>query len=237
MGSAAPTPTANLDTSERPKPSEDRRQPYLTPEQAAQTIAAATEPCRTLFRLLDVTGARVSEALALRWQDIYTDGDDPRIALNGQVDRHGERHPLKRRENGVGRVVPITATLAAELRAHADRAGTPGEYVFASRTGRPLGQRNVQRSLRAAMTRARTPEGGPSFPALHGDEPVARGTLPGCHGFRHGRATAEKTAPARLSWTRPGYLAHATLPTPTDPRLRGPRRGRSTPGSGSPCRP
>jgi integrase len=38
--------------------------------------------------------------------------------------------------------------------------------VFATRTGRPLGQRNVLRALYRAQGRARTPEGRPAFPDL-----------------------------------------------------------------------
>ncbi|HWK25128.1 MAG TPA: hypothetical protein VNS09_01105 [Solirubrobacter sp.] len=38
--------------------------------------------------------------------------------------------------------------------------------MFATRTGRPLGYRNVMRALYAAQQRARTPEGLPTFPEL-----------------------------------------------------------------------
>lgn len=38
----------------------------------------------------------------------------------------------------------------------------PGNVVFAPRSGRPLGQRNVLRELRRAQTAARTPGGQPT---------------------------------------------------------------------------
>jgi integrase len=63
--------------------------------------------------------------------------------------------------------------------------------VFATRTGRPFGQRNVQRALRQAQSRATDGEGRPTFPILHeldanGDPlKVPLGALPSMHSFRH----------------------------------------------------
>jgi integrase len=67
----------------------------------------------------------------------------------------------------------------------------PSDFVFATRTGRPLGQRNVRRALRAAQRRAVDDNGDPTFSVLHrrdGDEhrvPVPHGALPSMHSFRH----------------------------------------------------
>jgi integrase len=63
--------------------------------------------------------------------------------------------------------------------------------VFATRTGRPLGQRNVARALRTAQTRAVDEHGQPTFPVLHeldaDGKPakVPTGALPSMHSFRH----------------------------------------------------
>ena len=63
--------------------------------------------------------------------------------------------------------------------------------VFATRTGRPLGQRNVARALRAAQTHARDENGRPTFPILHERDPqerlvaVPRGAAPSMDSFRH----------------------------------------------------
>jgi integrase len=63
--------------------------------------------------------------------------------------------------------------------------------VFATRTGRPLGQRNVARALRAAQAGARDEHGRHAFPVLHErDEngrrvPVTLGVMPSMHSFRH----------------------------------------------------
>jgi integrase len=63
--------------------------------------------------------------------------------------------------------------------------------VFATRSGRPLGQRNVQRALRKAQERARDEQGQPTFSILHEVDregrPVAvpPASLPSMHSFRH----------------------------------------------------
>jgi integrase len=109
-----------------------------------QTIAAAGETYGTLFTPAALTGARVSELLALRWADVrISDLEDAEVEFACQVDRHGNVRPTK--TDGSARTVPIPAELAAILRRHKDRArySTPQDFVFSTCTGRPLGQRNV----------------------------------------------------------------------------------------------
>lgn len=67
----------------------------------------------------------------------------------------------------------------------------PEAFVFATRSGRPLGQRNVARALRKAQQRATDEHGQPTFPILHQTDaegrpvPVPAGALPSMHCFRH----------------------------------------------------
>ena len=64
-------------------------------------------------------------------------------------------------------------------------------FVFATRTGGPLRQRNVCRALRLAQTKAIDEHGRPTFPVLHecGEDgrpsAVPHGALPSMHSFRH----------------------------------------------------
>jgi integrase len=64
-------------------------------------------------------------------------------------------------------------------------------FVFATRTGRPLQQRNVARALRQAQAGATDDSGRPTFPILHQRDSdgrpvrVPRGVLPSMHSFRH----------------------------------------------------
>jgi integrase len=80
--------------SERPKTSRGTRRRVFNARELEQTIAAADEPHRTLFTLAALTGARLSELLALRWMDVRIDNtNDAEVEFAYQVDRHGNLHP------------------------------------------------------------------------------------------------------------------------------------------------
>jgi len=190
---AGQDPTALLLRSERPKVSQTARRPIFEGEQIAQTIVAAPEPWRTLFLTAALTGARVSELCGLTWAKVRLEPvEDAAIEFSQQVDRRGRPQPTKTVESA--RTIPLPRELAVLLAKHKLRQPAhdqaPG-YVFATRTGRPLSQRNVSRALRAAQRRARKPDGSPTFPILHERDasdkpvPIARGALPSMHSYRH----------------------------------------------------
>jgi integrase len=179
-------------SSERPKISQAKRRPIFIGEQLDQTIAAAHEPFRTLFAVAALTGARISELCGLTWADVrIDDADEAEIEFGWQVDRRGNRRPTK--TDGSARTVPIPVELALVLGRHklAARHCATSDFVFSTRTGRPLQQRNVARALRGAQERATDEAGQPTFPIVHevdGDgKPVRvpRGVLPSMHSFRH----------------------------------------------------
>jgi integrase len=185
-------PVSLMLSSERPKPSQTKRRRIFEGVELEQTIAAAQEPWRTLFTVAALTGARVSELLALTWSDISLgDLDEASLDFAWQVDRHGHRQPMK--TDGSARVVPIPRELAAILIRHklASRFAQPADFVFATRTGGALRQFNVGRALRKAQFEAQNPNGEPTFLALHevddSGQPIAaaRGTVPSMHSFRH----------------------------------------------------
>jgi integrase len=192
LGWQGTIPTALMLRSERPKTSQVKRPPIFTAAQLEQTIAAASEPFCTLFIVAALTGARVSELCGLTWADVRIDRlEEAEIEFGWQVDRHGHRRPTK--TNGSARTVPIPGALALILARHCERAAyaNPGDFVFATATGRPLQQRNVARALRQAERRATDSQGQPTFPILHAiDErgralAIPRGAVPSMHSFRH----------------------------------------------------
>jgi integrase len=192
LGWHGTSPTTLMLAGERPKISLAKRRAIFTPEQIEQTILAASEPYRTLFAVAALTGARISELCGLTWSDVrIEDLDDAELEFGWQVDRHGNRRPTK--TDGSARTVPIPRELAAVLERHRLRSGgrDPDGFVFATRTGRPLGQRNVARALRFAQKRATAVDGTPTFPILHQVDTdgkpveVPRGALPSLHSFRH----------------------------------------------------
>jgi integrase len=190
LGFAGMNPITLMLSSERPKVSLATRRPIFTPEQIERTLAAATEPYRTLFTVAALTGARVSELCGLTWADVCLDDlDDAEITFAWQVDRKGNRRPTK--TDGSARTVPIPRELALVLARHqlASRDVTAGAFVFATCTGRPLSQRNAARALRKAQERATDEHGQPTFPALHENAKVPAGAVPSMHSFRHAVAS------------------------------------------------
>ena len=211
MGWLGQNPIGRLERGERPRTGGRRRRRIYQGEELEQTLAAAHEPWRTLFALAAVTGARESELLALWWEDFdLADPDDATVTISVQVDRKGIRQEPKTEDSG-GRVIELPRQLVAMLLAHKARSRFKGtrEFVFCSRSGRPLGQRNVLRALRLAQTKAVRPDGLPTFPSLHErDErgrPVAatRGSVPIFHSFRHSAASqaiAAGESAEEISW-------------------------------------
>ncbi|MGO9823473.1 MAG: tyrosine-type recombinase/integrase [Solirubrobacteraceae bacterium] len=140
LGWSGVNPVALMLSSERPKPSRSQRRRAFEGGELAQTIAAAEEPYRTLFTVAALTGARLSELLALRWHNVsIDDADDAEIEFACQVDRRGRLRPTK--TDGSARTIPVPAQLAVVIAAHKVRATFtgPDDFVFATRTGRPFG--------------------------------------------------------------------------------------------------
>ena len=192
LGWSGVNPVSLLLPSERPKPSHGMRRRLFEADELERTIAAADEPYRTLFTVAALTGARLSELLALQWRNTkLADLDDAEIEFAHQVDRHGNLVPTK--TDGSVRTVPIPRELARILVDHKQRSRyvRVEDFVFSTRTGRPFGQRNVARALRRAQFGASNENGEPTFPVLHEIDgggqpvPVRHGALPSMHSFRH----------------------------------------------------
>jgi integrase len=115
LGLSGVIPTSLMLPSERPKVSLAKRLPIFTPEQVEQTLAASSDPYRTLFTVAALTGARISELCGLTWADVTVDNlDEAEITFGFQVDRHGNRRPTK--TDGSARTVPIPRELADDSR-------------------------------------------------------------------------------------------------------------------------
>jgi integrase len=192
LGWIGTNPVSLMLPSERPKLSLAKRRPIFTPEQIEQTIAASHEPFRTMFTVAALTGARMSELCGRTWADAHLEHvDDAELTFGWQVDRRGNRRPTK--TDGSARTVPIPRELAVLLERHkvASSNTRPDAFVFATRSGRAVGQRNVQRALRKAQEQARDEHGQPAFPIVHEVDaegrpmPVRAGSLPSMHSFRH----------------------------------------------------
>jgi integrase/recombinase XerD len=119
-------------------------QPLSTSEVSALLLATADAQAgrrdHLLFNLLYHTGARISEALGLRWQDVQW---EPPASLR--------LHGKGRKE----RTVPLLAPLAAELRAYWKRTHPqPSACIFLNRFDRPLSRSGAFKRLQCALHRA-----------------------------------------------------------------------------------
>jgi integrase len=157
-------PVALLKKGQRPKIAETPERRIYTEHELEQMLVAAEEPWRTLFRLADMIAARESELLGLWWEDLELgDLDRATVRFGFQVDRKGNRVPLKTEESKA--VLPLPRSAAVMLLEHKRRSlhTGPRAYIFATKSGRPLGQRNVLRALYRAQAQAREPDGTPTF--------------------------------------------------------------------------
>jgi integrase len=216
MGWFGANPVTQLDDAERPRTGTAPTRRIYQGDELAQTLSAAHEPFRTLFSFAAVTGARLSECLGLRACDL--DLADPQAAtatIAVQVDRKGRPQPLKTEESR--RTLELPPSLAQLLIEHRISAGSsePDAFVFASRSGRALMQRNVMRALRQAQKRAVDHKGEPTFPALHRvddhGQPIrpSAGTIPSFHSFRH-TAASEAIAAGESAEEVAWQLGHRT---------------------------
>ncbi len=166
-------PVRGLDRRERPA-SDQRERRVLSRDELTRLLACSEPRYRLVFAFAAGTGARLGEVLGLRWRDV--DLDAGTVSIEHQLDRRGQRRPLKTARSR--RVVDLPASLASELRAHrlaSSRSG-PGDYVLVSRSDSPHDHRNVAgRALRRAVLAADL------------DESEGRVTF---HSFRHGYASA-----------------------------------------------
>jgi integrase len=159
-------PLRRLERGERPRP-------IARPQRALgqDEIAALLAGCPTRYRLLLATalytGMRVSELLALTWDDV--DRAAGVVHVRAQLSRAQHGHPARRvppKTAAAIRDVPLVDQLRCLLAEHRrvtpfDR---PGDYVFVTAKGTPHGHRNVERR---ALQRAAANAGIAPAPQFH----------------------------------------------------------------------
>lgn len=132
----------------------------LTREQLAAFLAVVHPAHKLMFKVLAVTGMRVSELVALQWRHLRLDGSDPCVRVRRALVR-GDVVPPKSKYGR--RDVPLGAALVRELRAARRDTEWPGDedLVFPSLTGTALNAENLRRRvLRPAAEEAGAPWAG-----------------------------------------------------------------------------
>jgi integrase len=91
-----------------------------------------------------IAGLRQSEALGLRWDDVDFGEGVLRVRAQLRRDAAGALDLLK---TGQTRTVIMDDRLATALRAHLRRQNRVGGFLFATRNGTPISQRNSARAI------------------------------------------------------------------------------------------
>jgi integrase len=140
----------------------------LSPEETKKLLEAARgEPIEGLLLLAVSTGLRLGEALGLQWSDVDLDRRQLRVSKSLQR-LSGVGQVLTETKTRRGRrtlVLPVRTAEAlrgvrveqSQWRGAAGSAWLSGDFVFTSGTGRPLDERNVLRSFRRVLRKARLP--------------------------------------------------------------------------------
>jgi integrase len=130
-------PVRLLDRNDRPSTKRTKEPRYLDRAEIDRLLAALGEEFRPVAAVCAFAGLRISEALALRWQDIDFD--------MGLLHVPGTKTAASRQP------VPMTSTLETELRRHrASRPGVGEALVFRTASGRPHSRHNAGRAIRVA---------------------------------------------------------------------------------------
>ena len=122
---------------------EEQHRPTITEAEINQLIQSAPRREAVLFALIAGTGLRAGEVLALKPTDF--NGDFTILHVTRSIWKGKEQAP---KTPAAVRTIDIPATLAVVLAAYAE--GKTG-LLFATRSGRPLSQRNVHRAAGHAL--------------------------------------------------------------------------------------
>lgn len=120
---------------------------HLSVEELVRLLdAMPTRSDRLVIRFLAETGLRISELKALRWSDLSLNADPVVRVRRRHRTVDGEQETKSERSSNS---VPITLSLAKELKAHRLRSGRPGEQtlVFTGQGGARLDETNYRRRV------------------------------------------------------------------------------------------
>ena len=130
-------PTRLLERGDRPSAKRRKEPRYLDRSEIDRLLAKLGDEFRPVAAVCAFAGLRISEALALRWQDVDFD--------RRMLDVPGTKTAAS------AQPVPMTADLEAELRQHRRNfPGVGGTLVFRTATGKPQDRHNAARAVRAA---------------------------------------------------------------------------------------
>jgi integrase len=196
-------PVSLLDRVERPSNDDEKPKRILSADELDRLLHALEKEWRPLFALAAETGARLAEVLGLVWED--ADLDAATITFRYQLDRKGQRVPLKTRRSR--RVLEVTPALVSTLRRLKIASAHSGahDFIFTTRNGtahdhRNVGGRVLARAVKRAGLEAIERDGALVLPA------------PTFHALRHSHASALIAAGWDIAEVS-GRLGHSSIAT------------------------
>ena len=112
--------------------------PAISPETVKAVFEKLPEPSRSIALLLALTGLRVGELLALRWQDVDLENGVLRVRQT-VYEGHFDEPKSKRSK----RTVPLSPMCVEILQSRKQPNAEITALVFATRNGSPLSRRNL----------------------------------------------------------------------------------------------
>lgn len=150
-GFASSNPVRGLERGERPSVGK-RELRILSTEEVNRLLDACDETTEVFVALSAFTGARLSEVLGLRWDDVDLDAGS--IRIRRQLSRDGRL--VEPKTDAAKREVVVMPSLANLLRQHRLRLpfSVDTDFVFSTAKRTPLDQSNVRRSFGRAVRQA-----------------------------------------------------------------------------------
>ena len=177
---------------------EPKEKPVLSAEQVRKVIEAVADEYKPLFVVTAVTGMRIGEILALRWQDL--DLDERKMAVRHNLWR-GQLGTPKTKASAKTRNLSDLLVTAFRVQQLNSKFTQPGDFVFARRDGSPYDRDWLRQSV--------------LYPALDEVGIERKPRQHGFHLFRHtcGSIVYALTGDIRLA---KDALAHSRISTTSD---------------------
>jgi len=180
-----------------------QEKPSWTPSQVASILAAIPRKYQLIFHLLALTGMRIGEALALRWQDLHLGARS--ISIHRSCWRTFSF--MDSTKTGVSRTIPMPATLSQSFCHHwaceSSRCGAlaDSDLIFRGDDKRAYSPDFLRREV--------------LYPVLRGLGVPCGDRESGFHRFRHsaGSIIVSKTGNLKLAQT---LLGHSSISTTAD---------------------
>src|SRR6185437_11339809 len=110
----------------------------ISPDNLRTLLEKLAEPSRSIAALLAMTGLRIGELLALRWQDV--DLENRFLSVNQSVYEGHFDEPKSRRSK---RRIPLGPKSVEIIRSFHRLNVVPSALIFSARNGSPLSRRNL----------------------------------------------------------------------------------------------